>query len=89
VDPFEGFREFVHARGPALSRTAYLLTGDRSAGEDLVQSALVKTAARWRQVVAGGNPEGYVRRVMANEHISLWRRFGRREVPMPARRPTG
>ncbi|MBJ7356516.1 hypothetical protein [Nocardioides sp.] len=26
--PEQQFREFVHARTPALSRTAYLLTGD-------------------------------------------------------------
>jgi RNA polymerase sigma-70 factor (sigma-E family) len=83
VDPFEGFREFVHGRGPALTRTAYLLTGDRAAAEDLVQSALVKTAARWRSVVDHGNPEAYVRRVMMNDHVSWWRRWGRREAPAP------
>ncbi|GIH93891.1 sigma-70 family RNA polymerase sigma factor [Planobispora siamensis] len=41
------FREFVTDRSAALFRTAYLLTGDRHAAEDLVQSALAKTAARW------------------------------------------
>jgi RNA polymerase sigma-70 factor (sigma-E family) len=79
VDRYEGFREFVTARGAALSRTAYLLCGDHAAAEDLVQSALARTAMRWRSVVAGGNPEAYVRRVMVNEHISWWRRVGRRE----------
>jgi RNA polymerase sigma-70 factor (sigma-E family) len=78
-DAFEGYREFVLARGPALSRAAYLLTGDRSAAEELTQAALVKAAVRWRRVVAAGNPEAYVRRIMINEHISWWRRFGRRE----------
>jgi RNA polymerase sigma-70 factor (sigma-E family) len=82
VDPYEGFREFVLARGPALSRTAYLLTGDHAAAEELVQSALVKTATHWRRVTSAGNPEAYVRRVMANERIGWWRRFGRREVPV-------
>jgi RNA polymerase sigma-70 factor (sigma-E family) len=84
VDPYEGFREFVLARGPALSRTAYLLTGDRVAAEELVQSALVKTATHWRRVTSAGNPEAYVRRIMANERIGWWRRFGRREVPVAA-----
>jgi RNA polymerase sigma-70 factor (sigma-E family) len=83
VDRYEGFREFVLARGPALSRMAYLLCGDHGAAEDLVQSALARAATRWRSVVAGGNPEGYVRRVMLNEHVSWWRRFGRREHLMP------
>jgi RNA polymerase sigma-70 factor (sigma-E family) len=83
VERYEGFREFVLARGPALSRTAYLLCGDHGAAEELVQSALARTVGRWRSVVAGGNPEGYVRRVMVNEHISWWRRLGRRERLVP------
>jgi RNA polymerase sigma-70 factor (sigma-E family) len=83
VDSFEGFREFVQGRGPALGRVAYLLTGDRTAAEELLQAALVKTASRWRRVVAGGNPEAYVRRVMVNERIDWWRRRGRHEVAMP------
>ena len=34
-----GFDQFVHARGPALAPTAYLLTGDHHLAEDLVQAA--------------------------------------------------
>ena len=41
--PDDGFREFVRAQWGPLTRTAYLLTGDRSYAEDLVQSALEKT----------------------------------------------
>src|SRR5690242_20776697 len=74
VDRFEGFAEFVLARGHALSRMAYLLTGDHQLAEDLLQQALTRTAAHWRRVIAGGNPEGYVRRVMLNERTSWWRR---------------
>lgn len=81
MEAYEGFREFVLARGPALSRAAYLLTGDRSAAEELAQATLVKAALRWRRVSAAGNPEAYVRRILVNEHISWWRRFGRRELP--------
>lgn len=81
VDRYEGFREFVQNRGQALSRTAYLLCGDHGAAEDLVQSALAKTAARWPTVRAAGSPEAYVRRVMVNERISWWRR--RRHVEHP------
>ena len=78
MDRYEGFREFVLARGPALSRTAFLLCGDHSAADDLLQEALAKTAVRWSRV-RDGNPEGYVRRVMVNQHTSWWRKFGRRE----------
>ncbi len=80
MDRYEGLREFVLARGPALSRTAYLLTGDHSLADDLLQQALTRTAAHWRRVAAGGNPEGYVRRVMVNERTSWWRRRRYAEV---------
>ena len=70
----ESFHAYVSARRGALLRSAYLLTGDRHAAEDLVQTALLKTALRWRRVVAGGDPEPYVRRVLYNEHVSVWRR---------------
>jgi RNA polymerase sigma factor (sigma-70 family) len=36
---------------------------------------------RWRRVVQAADPEAYVRRILVNEHISWWRRFGRRELP--------
>jgi RNA polymerase sigma-70 factor (sigma-E family) len=74
VNRYEGFREFVESRGQALSRTAYLLTGDHQLAQDLLQQALTSTAAHWRRVLAGGNPEGYVRRAMVNERTSWWRR---------------
>ncbi|BCJ70713.1 hypothetical protein CS0771_02570 [Catellatospora sp. IY07-71] len=74
MNRFDGFHEFVAARGGALSRTAFLLTGEHHAAEDLVQSALAKAAARWRQIMEYGQPEAYVRRTMINEHISWWRR---------------
>ena len=79
MDRYSGFAEFVGARQMALSRTAYLLTGDHHAAQDLVQAALVKTATHWPRVLAGGDPEAYVRRVMINENISSWRR----RVPRP------
>lgn len=80
MDRYEGFAEFVHARGGALSRTAYLLCGSHATAEELVQDALAKTATHWRKV-RDGNPEGYVRRIMVNQHTSWWRKFGRRERP--------
>ncbi|MEU8001215.1 SigE family RNA polymerase sigma factor [Catellatospora sp. NPDC049111] len=74
MDRYDGFHDFVVARGGALSRTAYLLTGEHHAAEDLVQTALAKAAARWRQIVDQGQPEAYVRRIMVNERITWWRR---------------
>jgi RNA polymerase sigma-70 factor (sigma-E family) len=65
------FREFVHARTPALSRTAYLLTGDAHLAEDLVQTALFKAAKAWHRI--DGDPEPYVRRILYTQNVSWWR----------------
>ena len=65
----------------SLTRTAYLLTGDRDYSEDLVQTALEKTHRKWRSVSAMDSPKAYVHRTMINTATS-WRRkrsFG--EVP--------
>jgi RNA polymerase sigma-70 factor (sigma-E family) len=64
VDP--AFVEFVAARSAALFRTAVLITGDRHAAEDLVQSALERAFRSWDRVAAADAPEAYVRRIMAN-----------------------
>jgi len=65
------FRAFVIARTPALSRTAYLLTGDAHLAEDLVQTALFKAAKSWHRIQ--GDPEPYVRRILYTQNVSWWR----------------
>ena len=81
-----GYHEFVAARIAALSRTAYLLTGDHHDAEDLVQTTLFKAARAWHRIT--GDPEPYVRRIMYNENVSRWRRrkvaeFPTSELPEP------
>jgi RNA polymerase sigma-70 factor (sigma-E family) len=76
----EDFDEFVRARTAALSRVAYLLTGDHHLAEDLVQQALLRVASRWPAIVARGDPDAYVRRVLYHQHISWWRRREPRTV---------
>ncbi|MBE1485196.1 SigE family RNA polymerase sigma factor [Plantactinospora soyae] len=72
--------EFVTSRTPALMRVAYLLTGDRHAAEDLLQSALARTITKW-PTLRNADPEGYVRTVMYREQVSWWRRLRRyREI---------
>jgi RNA polymerase sigma-70 factor (sigma-E family) len=66
------FNDFVVARGPALTRTAYLLTHDHQLAEDLVQTALFKAAKAWDRIE--GEPEPYVRRILYTENVSRWRR---------------
>ncbi|SBT45345.1 SigE family RNA polymerase sigma factor [Micromonospora auratinigra] len=71
------FRDFVTARYADLLRTAYLLTGDRDAAQDLVHESLVKVMRHWRRL---DEPMAYVRRTMVNERTSRWRRLGLREL---------
>lgn len=66
------FREFVAARSGALFRSAYLLTGQREAAEDLLQTVLARIARRWRRI--DGAPEAYVRRALYHEQVASWRR---------------
>ncbi|GIF76883.1 SigE family RNA polymerase sigma factor [Asanoa siamensis] len=66
----ETFHEFVVQRSPALSRRAYLLTGDHQLAEDLLQNALAKTYRHWRRI---SDPEAYVRRAMYHQQVSWWR----------------
>ncbi|WP_214104569.1 SigE family RNA polymerase sigma factor [Acrocarpospora catenulata] len=77
----DSFREFVAARGLALSRTAYLLTGDHGEAEELLQETLVKAAARWRKLTHVADHEAYVRKIMLNQ-LRTWRR-PRRLVILP------
>jgi RNA polymerase sigma-70 factor (sigma-E family) len=74
ADRYEGFDEFVAARGAALMRTASLLTGNRAAAEDALQEALTRVAMRWPKVIRGGEPEPYVRRVLYTVVVDEWRR---------------
>ena len=48
----EAFREFVINRWNALLHRAYLLTGDRGAAEDLVQTTLERMHRRWDRIRA-------------------------------------
>lgn len=67
------FAAFVRAASPALTKTAWLLTGDAHTAADLVQEAFVKTYLAWRRV----RPEtatAYARRVLVNLNADRWRR---------------
>jgi RNA polymerase sigma-70 factor (sigma-E family) len=73
-------REFVSARGAALSRAAYLLTGDHQAAEDLVQETYVVLVRRWQKSGAL-DPEAYVRRILYSRFVDGWRRRRFSELP--------
>jgi RNA polymerase sigma-70 factor (sigma-E family) len=74
------FDAFVRARLPELLRFGRALTGCDEAAADLVQDALERTLLRWPHLQSREQPEGYVRRVMINRNISLWRRSRRERL---------
>ena len=78
------FDDWVAARGPALLRLAYVLTGNRADADDVVQDALSRALPRWARISSVEDPDAYVRRMVVNAHVSRWRRFRRREVPVEA-----
>ena len=80
ADPYPSFAAFAEACQPRLLRAAYLICGDRHLAEDLLQSALVKVALRWRQL-RHGQPEAYLRTILYRDAVSWWRRQ-RREFPV-------
>ena len=75
------FTAFVTERGHRLLRVAYALTGNRQAAEDLLQTALAKTALHWARIEHGA--ELYVRKILYHDHVSRWKKLRRlREVPV-------
>ncbi|GAB3286151.1 SigE family RNA polymerase sigma factor [Parasphingorhabdus pacifica] len=74
----DDFAEFVRVALPGLMRYGHALTGNPHDAADLVQTVLEKVGARWSKV--SGNcedPRAYVRKAMANTHVSRWRRTRR------------
>src|SRR3954463_9422193 len=76
------FEEYVAARGRALERYAFVLTGDAQRSQDLVQIALAKAYRRWRRVTRAEHPDAYVRRIVTNSYLDWHRRRGSTEEPV-------
>jgi RNA polymerase sigma-70 factor (sigma-E family) len=76
----EAFDEFVRARLPQLLRFGHALTGSPHSGADLVQDALERTMLAWSRIDSKDDPEGYVRRIMVNRNVSIWRRYRRERL---------
>jgi RNA polymerase sigma-70 factor (sigma-E family) len=81
TSPEHEFSEFAAARGPALFRVALALTGSHHAAEDLLQSVLERTFARWRHIRT--SPEAYARTALYRTQVGVWRRRSVvRELPV-------
>lgn len=76
----EDFRDFVANRQRQLLRSAWLLTGDWGAAEDLVQTALLHAWRHWPRVMRSGGADAYVRTVLLNCYRRSWRRRWHGEV---------
>ncbi|MDP9793324.1 RNA polymerase sigma-70 factor (sigma-E family) [Catenuloplanes nepalensis] len=76
----EDFDDFVHGRGRALLRFAFVLSGDAHLAEDLVQEVLAKMHRRWHKVTAMDSPEAYVRTAIVRQFVSWRRRRSAREA---------
>jgi RNA polymerase sigma-70 factor (sigma-E family) len=79
--------DLASRRGAALKRRAFLLCGDESQADDLVQDALVRAFARPMRVPRPGAAEAYVRAIMVNLAIDGARRRSRWSRVAPLLRP--
>ena len=73
ADQQREFTDFVRMHWSQLMTVAVAVSGSRNEAEDLVQTALTNTYARWHKV-REGEALAYLRRSIANAHISRWRR---------------
>lgn len=76
-DEGRDFESWMAARQRPLLTTAYLLTGDPHAAEDLVQTTLAKVYLAWDRVRSAQSVDAYARKMLVNEHASGWRRLWR------------
>ena len=83
------FSAYMQARQASLMRTAFLLTGDRHTAEDMVQNAFAKLYLSWDRVQSRDSVDAYVRRILVNEHHSLWRRAWKRREHATDELPEG
>jgi RNA polymerase sigma-70 factor (sigma-E family) len=74
------FEAYVVSDGGRLLGFALLLAGNYQDAEDLVQTALLRSAGRW--VAARQNPQAYTRTVLVNLARDRWRarRYRQRET---------
>jgi RNA polymerase sigma-70 factor (sigma-E family) len=64
-----------------LLRTAWLITGEEAAAQDLVQATLERCWRHWGRVERADDINAYVRRILVTTHVSRQRRHWVGEVP--------
>lgn len=78
------FEDFVAATSTRLFTLAMLLAGRSQAdAEDLLQDVLERAYRHWPRIVRGGEPEPYIRRMLANAAVDRRRQLRLRpETPL-------
>jgi RNA polymerase sigma-70 factor, ECF subfamily len=74
VGASETFEEFYEREFRPVVGLAYALSGSRSGAEDIAQEAFLVAHRDWDRVGTYDQPEVWVRRVVANLSVSLFRR---------------
>ena len=74
VPPFEAFYRAEYRKVVGL---AYALSGSRLAAEDLAQEGFIAAHKRWDTIGSYDEPGAWVRRVVANQSVSRFRRLAR------------
>lgn len=75
------FDDWVGEHVASLRAFALVVCGNPIDADDALQEALVRAYTRWVWVSRTRDPLRYVRRMIANAHISAWRKHRRREAP--------
>jgi RNA polymerase sigma-70 factor (ECF subfamily) len=70
----EDFGSFYDREFPRLVATAYALTGSWATAEDLAQDAMTAAYRRWSQVGLYERPDAWLRRLVSNRAVSVFRR---------------
>lgn len=68
------FEAFYERELKSVIGLAYALSGSRAAAEDLAQDAFLAAHRSWDRIGRYDKPEAWVRRVVANMSVSLFRR---------------
>ena len=74
VQGVEDFERFFRSEYRSALGLAIVLSGSRSAGEELTQDAFLVTFREWERVGRLNNPGAWVRRIVANNSVSRFRR---------------
>ena len=75
------FEDFYRAQYEPMLRLAYLLTGSRTAAEDIVQDSFLRVQPRYGALDA---PVAYLRKTVTNASYSWHRRRQREQAYQPA-----